>query len=309
MRPHRSRPNPGVLRPLIDSFDLDLRSAGRAKSTIAGYTHAATQLAGWLLEQDPPVRDWAGCGRTEIRAYVAQLMADGYAAGYANNQYRALQQFFRFLFSEGEIDFNPFTVTRPPKLGEKVVPVLELEQLATLIKDAESKRDFEHRRDAAILRLFAVTGVRLAELALLRLDEVDVRERLALIHGKGNKERRVRFDYAAARAIDRYLRVRGSHPAAHLPALWIGTRRRVGMTPSGVYQMVTRRGERLGIKIHPHMFRHTFTHRWLDAGGAEGDLMELNGWTSPQMLRRYGASARAARAQRAYDRVNLLDGI
>jgi hypothetical protein len=45
------------------------------------------------------------------------------------------------------------------------------------------------------------------------------------------------------------------------------------------------------------------SHDWLDQGGAEGDLMELNGWTSPQMLRRYGASARSARARRSYDRV------
>lgn len=47
----------------------------------------------------------------------------------------------------------------------------------------------------------------------------------------------------------------------------------------------------------------TFSHTWLDRGGAEGDLMELNGWTSPQMLRRYGASARSARARRSYDRI------
>jgi integrase/recombinase XerD len=53
----------------------------------------------------------------------------------------------------------------------------------------------------------------------------------------------------------------------------------------------------------PHRFRHHFSHTWLDRGGAEGDLMELNGWTSPQMLRRYGASARSARARRSYDRV------
>jgi integrase/recombinase XerD len=44
-----------------------------------------------------------------------------------------------------------------------------------------------------------------------------------------------------------------------------------------------------------HRFRHHFSHTWLDRGGAEGDLMELNGWSSPQMLRRYGASARARR--------------
>ncbi len=46
--------------------------------------------------------------------------------------------------------------------------------------------------------------------------------------------------------------------------------------------------------VYPHRFRHHFSHIWLDRGGAEGDLMELNGWVSPQMLTRYGASARGA---------------
>lgn len=48
---------------------------------------------------------------------------------------------------------------------------------------------------------------------------------------------------------------------------------------------------------------HTFSHVFLDRGGAEGDLMELNGWSSPQMLARYGRSARSARARRHYDDV------
>ena len=67
--------------------------------------------------------------------------------------------------------------------------------------------------------------------------------------------------------------------------------------------MIVRRGRQSGVKVFPHRFRHHFSHTWLDRGGAEGDLMELNGWTSPQMLRRYGASARSARARRTYDRI------
>ena len=62
-------------------------------------------------------------------------------------------------------------------------------------------------------------------------------------------------------------------------------------------------GRQCGIEVFPHRFRRHFSHTWLDHGGAEGDLMELNGWTSPQMLLRYGASARSARARRSYDRV------
>jgi hypothetical protein len=58
-----------------------------------------------------------------------------------------------------------------------------------------------------------------------------------------------------------------------------------------------------GVAVCPDRFRHHFSHTWLDRGGPEADLMELNGWISPQMLTRYGASARAARARRTYDRI------
>ena len=68
-----------------------------------------------------------------------------------------------------------------------------------------------------------------------------------------------------------------------------------------IYQMIARRGRRCGMDAWTHRFRHHFSHTWLDRGGAEGDLMELNGWSSPQMLRRYSASARSARARRTYD--------
>ena len=72
---------------------------------------------------------------------------------------------------------------------------------------------------------------------------------------------------------------------------------------SGIYQAVTRRGRQCGVGVWPHRFRHHFSHTWLERGGPEGDLMELNGWSIPQMLARYGASARSARVRRTYDRV------
>ncbi len=86
---------------------------------------------------------------------------------------------------------------------------------------------------------------------------------------------------------------------------WAGGSRATGgrgpLTGNGIYQMVRRRGEQAGVRVYPHRFRHHFSHTWLDRGGAEGDLMELNGWSSPQMLQRYGGSAGGARARRHYD--------
>ena len=83
----------------------------------------------------------------------------------------------------------------------------------------------------------------------------------------------------------------------------LGAGNREPLTAAGIYQMTARRGQQCGVDVYPHRFRHHFSHTWLDRGGPEGDLMELNGWTSPQMLRRYGASARSARACRTYDRI------
>ena len=79
---------------------------------------------------------------------------------------------------------------------------------------------------------------------------------------------------------------------------WLGVSSRGPLTATGIYQIVARRGRQCGVNVYPHRFRHHFSHTWLDRGGAERDLTELNGWTSPQMLTRYGASAR-----RTYDRI------
>ena len=75
------------------------------------------------------------------------------------------------------------------------------------------------------------------------------------------------------------------------------------MTANGIYQMIVRRGQQRGVDAWPHRFRHHVSHTGPGRGGPEGDLMQLNGWASPPMLRRYGASARSARARRTYDRV------
>jgi site-specific recombinase XerD len=302
------QPHP-ALATYLDSFDLVLRVNGRSERTREMYGDIARWFAGWLTGQG--VRRWSEVGKTQLRLFFLHCDDLGYAKSYRNNIGRCLQAFHKFLADEEDLP-NPFTQLKPPpppKAGEKPPPVLELQHLEALIKDAEKGRHFAGRRDAALLRLFACTGCRLAEITGLNVADVNIKDRTMTVTGKGRKVRTVKFDHKAALALDRYLRKRAEHKAADLPALWLGERRTGRMTPSGVRQMVERRGEALGLNIYPHLFRHTFSHNWLDAGGAEGDLMQLNGWESPQMLRHYGASARGARARRAYDRIDVMGGV
>ena len=196
---------------------------------------------------------------------------------------------------------------RPPHVPDQPVPVFTAGDLLKLER-ASAGRSFQQRRDAAVIAVFAATGIRLSELAGLchdpgdpRRSDVDLWHREITVHGKGRTTRTVKISYDAARSLDRYIRVRARHAQAYRPQLWLGTGNRGPMTASGIYQVIARRGRQCGINVFPHRFRHHFSHTWLDRGGAEGDLMELNGWTSPQMLRRYGASARSARARRSYD--------
>jgi integrase/recombinase XerD len=243
----------------------------------------------------------------DVQRWVGWLLGR-YSEAYARQQYRSLRQFFGWLADEEEIA-DPMVRLRAPAVREKPVPFFTSVELSQLEKACRGST-FAQRRDAAILSVFRVTGIRLSELAGIRYDaddpgrtDVDLWHREITVQGKGRKTRTVKISFDAARSLDRYIRVRARHAQAHRPQLWLGAGNRGPMTASGIYQLIVRRGRQCGIDVFPHRFRHHFSHTWLDHGGAEGDLMELNGWTSPQMLLRYGASARSARARRSYDRV------
>jgi site-specific recombinase XerD len=298
----------GPFQPVINSFRLHLSAEGKSPKTVTTYIEAAQWFAGAYLRGSTDHGEWSDVRSDDIKGWLALLLDSRYSDAYVNNQYRALQQFFRWFSDEEELP-NPMAKMKPPKVGEKVVPVFTAEELSSLAKTCKGKT-FIERRDKAIIELFKATGIRLSEMAGIVYDperpdrnDIDLERRELRVHGKGRKQRIVKFNYDAARSIDRYLRVRAAHAMAHSPKLWLGINNRQPMTPNGIYQMIKRRGDQCGVVVNPHKFRHHFSHTWLDHGGNEGDLMELNGWTSPQMLRRYGASARNARARRTYDRI------
>src|SRR5690606_21521948 len=150
------------------------------------------------------------------------------------------------------------------------------------------------------------TGARLSEVALLALEDVDLNRDVVHYHGKGAKDRQVRFGPKTARALSRYLRARNRHPYASSTRLWLAVRGSRPLSPNGIKLMLRRRGQAAGLTgVHAHRWRHTFAHEWKLAGGDTGDLMLLLGWTSDDMPRRYGASAAAERAQQIHMRLGV----
>jgi integrase/recombinase XerD len=297
----------GVFQPEISSFQLALCAEGKAAKTVRNYTEAVQWFAAAHLIPRTFRTRWEQVTGPDIQRWMVWLLGR-YSSSYASNQYRALQQFFKWWAGEEDLP-DPMAGLHPPKVTEKLVPVFSSGELSKL-EQACVGRGFAQRRDAAIIAVFQSTGIRLAELAGIRYDpqdtqrsDLDLWQREITVRGKNGKARIVKISYPAARTLDRYLRARARHGQAWRSQLWLGANNRGPMTANGIYQMIARRGRQSGVTVYPHRFRHHFSHTWLDRGGPEGDLMELNGWSSPQMLRRYGASARSARARRTYDRI------
>jgi site-specific recombinase XerD len=231
---------------------------------------------------------------------MAHLLATC-APATAATHYRALRTYCNWLLEESEVDVNPMARMHSPTVPVVPPPVVDADTIGRLL-DACKGRQLEERRDTAIILLLSSTGMRRGELVGMKCADVDLEAGTAVISGKTGT-RVVPFPAAVCVAIDRYLRVRSQHKRASLPALWLG---HFGvMTGNGILQLLKRRARMAGVttRLYPHLLRHTATHNLLAAGVSELDVETLLGWSSSDMLRRYGASMRSERAISSYRRL------
>ena len=291
---------------LLDSFELSLRAKSRSPRTIEAYRLAVDQLDSFLADHDMPT-DVNDIRKSNIEAYLVEVL-ENRASATARQRYSSLTQFFRWLTAESEIEENPMTRIEPPTVVEKPVPVLTVDEIRALLDACKSGGPFEAARDEAIIRLFLDSGMRLGEMAGIKQSDIDLKLKVVVVLGKGSRLRTVPFEDKTASVLDRYRRQRLRHKNTERPEFWLGARGPLSKT--GIYQIIRRRSRDAGLpEVHPHTFRHTFAHQWLSQGGAEGDLQRIAGWSSPQMLQRYGASAADQRAQEAYRRIDLWDDL
>ena len=187
-----------------------------------------------------------------LERHLAEMHERVFPATVAKH-YRSLQQLFRWLVVDSELDRSPMETMTPPTFPEQPVPVLDLDldQLGRLLA-VTAGNTFENRRDTAIIRLFLDTGMRAGELVGLTVDDIDREESVAFVMGKVGRGRACPYGAKTADALRRYLRERTRHPlAATSAALWLG--KKGAMTGSGVRQMLERRCVDAGLPpVHPH---------------------------------------------------------
>ncbi len=283
---------PPNLDDLLESWVLALNAQRRSPKTIKLYSEGVRMFLRWCTETGTAPE----LTKNTVHRFVVSLLDNGAEAATAKARQGALKRFSAWLAEEGEIDTDELLGMRPPKLDVKVADPLTDDELRLLFRACQGKT-MRDRRDEAILRLMAETGIRAGECATIALADIDLGRGIAIVRrGKGGTGRIVPFGPQTAAAIDRYQRLRRAHLLADTPALWLGDRGKT-FSYSALHRSLGYRAKIAGIeRFHPHLLRHTAATRWLAAGGSEGGLMAVAGWRKRDMLDRYVAATASDRA-------------
>ena len=238
-------------------------------------------------------------------AFVDERIDAGLSASSINNALCAIRAFYRYLIAGGHCTSNPFANIVVPEIRKQISPdmLLDKEQVEALL-DVQGNNLYAIR-DKAILQLFYSSGIRLAELVSLNIDDLALAREDAFVHirnGKGRKERHVRIGMNAVTAINSWLEVRNELAVDGESALFVS---RVGIRPAArsIRSMVAKRGmESIGIHVHPHMIRRAYATHFIAGGGDAFCLRDNMGHSFIVTTERYVAMDNTARSG-IYDRV------
>lgn len=255
--------------------------------TVKAYARDVADFAAFCGRYYGGAWSWAGVDRLAVRGWLGAMQQRGLAKRSAARALSALRTFYRFLDAAHGLEVNPAKAARTPKLERTLPAHLDRAEVDLLFAEAERRADaggFVEARDLAMLELFYSTGMRLAELAGLNDQDLDLVADQVKVRGKGKKERIVPVGTHAALAVRRYYRHRDGLVASGTPdrrAVFVGRRGR-RLSPRGVQLAIKRLLGTLvrGRQLHVHSLRHSFATHLLDAGADLRAVQELLGHAS-----------------------------
>jgi integrase/recombinase XerD len=240
---------------------------GLGEKTRQAYRSDLERLAAWLTKQ-PGQPLLTEVNRSHLLGWISSGLAEGFKTSTAARRLSGLRRFYRYLLREKLIKEDPTLRIDSPRLPQKLPDSLSEDDVEQLLTEPDPGVPIE-LRDKAMMEILYGCGLRVSELVALTVDEVNLRQGVIRIIGKGNKERLVPLGEEAVDWLIRYMRQGRAELLKGRPcdALFPGNRP-TAMTRQTFWYRIRHYAQRAGIRKHlsPHTLRHAFATHLLNHG-------------------------------------------
>jgi integrase/recombinase XerD len=269
----------------LEDFKAFLNSEkGVSPHTLSAYLFDVRSFMDFLKQRN--VQQWESVQLEILISFLSTLREKKYASSSVYRKIMSLKVFFRFLKREHLLSNSEIERLQGPKIWQTVPDTLTLDEVQLILKQPDINT-FDGARDKAILELLYAAGIRVGELCLLTLYDVD--DSFIRVTGKGKKERLVPIGHHAIAAIDYYLVHFRDHfeNEKELALFLMRSGKRVDRMT--IWKAVKEYTKKAGIQknIFPHSFRHTFATHLLDNGADVRVIQELLGHEDISTTERY----------------------
>jgi integrase/recombinase XerC len=257
---------------LLESFIKTLHHL--SEHTRSAYQRDLDHVKSYCEQQE--INKWSDLDGRQLRGFVAWRHRQGIGGRSLQRNLSAVRSFYRYLTKQGKVKNNPAEGIIAPKSPRKLPKVLDADQTAQLVEINED--DPLAIRDRAMLELIYSSGLRLAELISINLNDIDFSDRIITVTGKGNKTRSIPIGQHAIKAIKRWLKDRTAMVNESEQALFISSRGK-RISPRSVQDRLKQWAIKQGLPnhVHPHMLRHSFASHLLESSGDLRAVQELLG--------------------------------
>ena len=271
-------------------FLTDRKISGCSESTLVFYEYVIGKLLRFIEEND--LDSSVESTRHHILPFFSRLQQQDLSASTYHTLFRGLRAFTRFLHQEGYVK----DAIRLPKVKQPhtTVSPLNPSQMKAILHSFDVKT-YLGLRNYTIVRLFLDTGMRLSELSLLQLTDVNLEEGFVLVHGKGAKDRYVPIGRSTIKCLWNYIKKRVVIDVNTNSHLFL-TRRGTTLSARGVQIVFRSLKKKLnldGRKLSPHLLRHSFALAYIENGGDPFSLQRILGHTDQTTTSKYVNMARS----------------
>lgn len=264
-----------AFEPDITNFLQDLRVAKRySPHTLSNYQRDLKAFVAAAVNRK--IENWQQVTSKDIRAIVAEQHLAGISGRSLARKLSALRGLYNYLLKHNLVDSNPAADVLAPKDKKSLPATLDPDEVSRLL--AEHLNDPMICRDLAMFELMYSSGLRLAELVNINLNDLDLHVGEIRVTGKGNKTRVLPVGSHAVNAVNKWLAFRRTLPGSSDKAVFISTRGK-RIAPRTVQMRLKKLAESQGLarNCYPHMLRHSFASHLLESSGNLRAVQELLG--------------------------------